>query len=332
MISADIQCLLAGCDGDAQLIETHISWVILTGAYAYKLKKPVQFSFLDFSTIAQRQLYCAQELALNRRLSPTVYLSVLPICQAEGRIGWDVAGEVIDYAVQMRRLDAALEMDRMLAAGRIDAAYMELLARKIADFHLLADVITTPKAASVEAYRADFNDILGQSATIGRALGAEAVRVLEMIVAQSDDFLLRHAAHIAARTEAAWVRDVHGDLHARNIFAYPDPVIFDCIEFNAHLRQIDLLNEVAFFCMELEATGFGELAEVFLAAYLAACPAMPDPRDRALFGWFKAYRANVRAKVAALRAAQAPDDKALAAEMACYLGMIQRYLPEFEAA
>jgi uncharacterized protein len=320
----DIHRLMAGLGGSAQLIETHISWVILWDELAYKIKKPVHFSFLDFSTAEQRRLCCEQELQLNRRLAPTVYLEVVPICLSGDCIGWDVTGEVVDYAVKMRRLDAEMEMDRMLPAGRIDAAYMRVLAAKIADFHLQADVIHTPQAASAAAYQADFNDILGQSETIMKWLGMDAVRELEEVVARSDDFLQRHAAHIAARTEASWVRDVHGDLHAHNIFAYPDPVIFDCIEFNPHFRQIDVLNEVAFFCMDLEVTGYEELANVFLEAYLQRCPAMPTQADRELFNWFKAYRANVRAKVTALRLAQAPAEtcEALVREMGGYLGRI----------
>jgi uncharacterized protein len=328
MNSADIQCLIAGLGGAPQLIETHISWVILVDDWAYKLKKPLQFSFLDFSDMEKRGLYCRKELALNCRLAPTVYLEVVPVYQLGDRISWDDLGadaRVIDHALKMRRLDASMEMDRMLAAGKIDLAYMAVLAAKIAAFHATATVISNPAQGSAESYQADFNDVLGQSTVMADLLGAAAATRLARIVGISDRYLAHHGAHIAARLAGGMVRDVHGDLHAHNIFAYPDPIVFDCIEFNDHFRQIDVLNEVAFCCMDLEATGFDAHAAAFLAAYLQASGAVQDPASALLFLWFKCYRANVRAKVTSLRAVQAGPSAEIKAELARYLDLMERY-------
>jgi uncharacterized protein len=328
MNSADIQCLIAGLEGTPQLIETHISWVILVDDWAYKLKKPLQFSFLDFSDMEKRGLYCRKELELNCRLAPTVYLEVVPVYQSGASISWNDLGVdacVIDHALKMRRLDASMEMDRMLAAGKIGLTYMAVLADKIAAFHATATVISNPAQSSAESYQADFNDILGQSAVIADLLGAAAATRLARIVGISDRYLARHALLIAARLAGGMVRDVHGDLHAHNIFAYPDPIVFDCIEFNDHFRQIDVLNEVAFCCMDLEATGFDAHAAAFLDAYLHASGVVQDAGSTMLFLWFKCYRANVRTKVAALRASQAGPSTEITSELACYLDLMERY-------
>jgi aminoglycoside phosphotransferase family enzyme len=239
--------------------------------------------------------------------------------------------EIVDYALKMRRMDTDLEMDRMLARGQIDAAYLRVLAQKIANFHRTATVVDNPSQSNPASYAADFNDVLQHAATFEAQLGKEAVQRLQAVVAASDFYLETHAAVIRKRLEDGFVRDVHGDLHTRNIFAYPDPVIFDCIEFNDHFRQIDVLNEVAFFCMDLEANGFDELANIFLAAYTTLFPAMRDKGEELLFTWFKCYRANVRAKVNALHAAQHPSDAAARQEMARYLTLMDRYAATLRA-
>ncbi len=335
MTATEIACLVESLPHGTRMVETHISWVILTDEFAYKLKKPVQYSFLDFSDLDKRQLNCQRELELNCRLAPTVYLQVVAVHQMDDIFlladRQAVGGPIVDYALKMRRLDTAMEMDLMLAHGKIDLAYMQVLARCVADFHRTAKVISAPQQSSADGYRSDFNDILGQSAVFEAGLGMDAGARLASVATASDRFLQAHADAIALRGATGLVRDVHGDLHARNIFAYPEPIIFDCIEFNAHFRQIDVLNEVAFFCMDLEATGFEAHADAFLKAYLIAFPAMQGREDRLLFTWFKCYRANVRAKVAALRALQMPGEPSVVAEMQLYLRMMERYAAEFGA-
>jgi aminoglycoside phosphotransferase family enzyme len=319
--------------GTPRLIETHISYVVLTDEFAYKVKKPRKYSFLDFSSVAKRKHYCICELELNSRLAPVVYLAVVPLCMS----GHDIVLRIdkrcprpIDHALKMKRLDASLEMDRMLDKGQIAVEYMTVLATKIAAFHSSATIISNPQQGAAASYRADFNDILGQAHAFAKLEGEHAIVRLKAIVATSDHYLETHDKLITTRLKEGFVRDVHGDLHSRNIFAYPDPVIFDCIEFNDHFRQIDVLNEVAFLCMDLEAMGFDGHAAAFLKAYLALMPVMRDRSERMLFTWFKLYRANVRAKVNALRARQSTSPEEPQAQMLRYLRLMERYAEELE--
>ena len=254
MTPLEINALMTSLEGRPELIETHISFVILAGEFAYKIKKPVKFSFLDFSTLQKREECCRRELQLNRRLASEIYLDVVPVCkngeaffvcEAETEIG-----TAVDYAVKMKRLDANLEMDRMLSKGRINSEYLKVLARKIADFHRGAAVIRATSQSNPSNYKADFEDILVQTPVFERLLGSTAKERLEKVVEASAHYLETHADLIQQRLLDGCIRDLHGDLHSRNIFAYPDPVVFDCIEFNDHFRQFDVFNEVAFLCME----------------------------------------------------------------------------------
>jgi uncharacterized protein len=332
----DIRALMAKMKGRTELVETHISFIVLTRDLVYKIKKPERFSFLDFSTLERRKHFCERELELNRRLAPEMYLGVVPIYR--GRVG-DHSGsgsvseeglsgeaEVVEYALVMKRMDTRMEMDRMLERGAIDGDYLRLLARKIAAFHTRAEVVHAPSQCNSLSYQADFNDILTQEEVFAAHLGHGSVERLHAVVAASDHYLHHHAALISQRLKDGMIRDVHGDLHTRNIFAYPDPVIFDCIEFNDHFRQIDVLNEVAFFCMDLEAMGKFKMAEVFLEGYGAKGE---SEREDLLFVWFKCYRANVRAKVNALRAGQAHALPQAAMEMERYLALMERYAAIF---
>jgi uncharacterized protein len=333
MNQEEIKALMDGMKGKTDLIETHISFVILTRDLVYKIKKPMRYSFLDFSTLERRKFFCARELELNRRLAPEMYLAVVPIHKTEAgfAIGVDLEGAV-EYALQMKRMDGRLEMDRMLERGEIDADYLRLLARKVAAFHAGATVVDAPSQCNSLSYQADFNDILTQADVFGEHLGHGAIERLHAVVAESDYYLQTHAALISKRLKDGFIRDVHGDLHTRNIFAYPEPVIFDCIEFNDHFRQIDVLNEVAFFCMDLEAGGRFKMAEVFLEGYEGEGLGARGKGEELLFVWFKCYRANVRAKVNALWVAQGEGQgergkgQALALqEMERYLGLMEGY-------
>ncbi|MBL0020065.1 MAG: hypothetical protein IPP17_27460 [Bacteroidetes bacterium] len=329
MTPAEIKAWMDTLQGHPELIETHISYVILLDDLVYKLKKPVTFSFLDFSTVENRAFYCRRELELNRRLAPEVYLDVVAICRSANgflvRSADNTEGEVIDYAVKMRRLDANFEMDRALLRGEIKVEYLKVLASKIARFHRDAEVIHKASQSNAANYKADFEDILGQSSVFESLLGNGATLRLTKVAAASNHYLESHQDLIHQRLVDGFVRDVHGDLHTRNIFAYPDPVVFDCIEFNDHFRQIDVLNEVAFLCMDLEANGFPALSATFLEEYVSRMPAMQGRGERLLFVWFKCYRANIRAKVTAIGASQPGDHPAAKQEMALYLRLMEQY-------
>lgn len=299
-----------GPPAPAELVETHISWVILTPEYAFKMKKPVAFGFLDFSTLEKRRFYCAEEVRLNRRLAPDLYLGILPVAPVgkQLHIGATQA-PAVDVAVQMRRLDTALQMDRLLAAGHVKPAQVKHLAAVLAAFHR-AVVLHGAIVYHPGGYWADFAELYRFGADLEKHLGAGVGPKMAHWRATVPNFLERHASRLIERVHDGFWVDGHGDLHTRNIFLTRDgPVVFDCIEFNPHFRQSDILNELAFLCMDLEARDHPELGRAFLNAYTAHWEIFPKAEDRRLFDFFRAYRANVRLKVALLelRQHETPD-------------------------
>ena len=315
-------------------METHISWLLITEWHVFKMKKPVKFSFLDFSTPALREHYCRRELELNRRI-PTggMYMAVVEIQRiGEELFIGDEDGDVVDFAVMMKRQDTSLQMHRLLEQGRVDAAPVKAIACKIAAFHHAAKLIKTPFDAKV--FEETFDDLISVREFVIGHLDHWAYEVIDSSVRISDRFVEDHKAQFQERVDRRLVRDVHGDLHSGNIFLYEDPVIFDCIEFNDAFRQIDLLNEIGFFLMDLDAWDQEELGEVFLGTYLEAFPeVMSTPFDRQLLTYYKLYRANVRAKVMALNATQHEGEKQqkeLVKEAEVYLHLMERYLKDLE--
>jgi hypothetical protein len=310
-----------------RLIETHISWVIITRVYAFKIKKPVQYSFLDFSTLKKRKFYCERELELNKSLAGDMYLDILPIRQLDHHveIGGN-QGTIVDYALRMKRMSIAKQMNILLEKGQVDTNKLYALAEKIAAFHLRAKVINTdPDLREMER---DFNDLSSVKDFVSENLGSEFADMIEHAVARNRKFLKEHGALVKKRAREGYVRECHGDLHSRNIFLYKNPVIFDCIEFNDHFRQIDVLNEIAFFCMDLESFGTDRLSQVFLDTYLRLLPCAQTEEEVTLFIYYKAYRANVRAKVNALRAMSAKNDsekRHKLTETKKYLRLMERY-------
>lgn len=289
--------------GDFELVETHISWLLLGPVHVLKIKKPVQFSFLDFSTLEKRKFYCQEELRLNRRLSPGMYLGVIPIRAFGGKIlTGDTDGEIIDYAVLMRRMDERRQMDLLLKKNQVTSEQMEHLAKQLADFHLSARQIKTP--VELEQMQTDFADILNSRSQLQSLLGAKAVKSIESMTESALTFLEEHAFHLYVRKMQGWTVDGHGDLHSRNIFLLEKPVIFDCIEFGDHFRAVDVLDELAFLCMDLNFHHRSDLEESFMRTYLRYNPCMSGEIDRQLFLYYKLYRANVRLKVESLDAMQ----------------------------
>jgi len=315
---------------NGKLIETHISWVILTKQLAFKIKKKMQYSFLDFSSLYKRKFYCERELLLNRRYSD-IYLDVLPI-KSDGNnlcIGCG-KGEIIDYTVRMKRLQTAKQMNHLLQENRVNKAQINALAKKIADFHQSTDIIYRP--FNKTQAKSEFNDILSIVNWVKVNLGNRYADLIEKAVRNSNLFLNQNEQFIANRVKEGYWRDVHGDLHSKNIFLYKDPVIFDCIEFNDEFRQIDVLNEVAFFCMDLEAFQRSDLSKQFMQTYLGLFPCMKSKIEEKLFSYYKCYRTNVRAKVNTLRAMQSVDkikiDK-FSIEIEKYLKLMDHYNGEF---
>ena len=287
--------------GELALIETHISWVILTGDYAYKVKKPVNFGFLDFSELQQRKRFCEEELRLNRRLAPDIYLSVVSINAAPDGYRINGSGEVVEYAVRMRQFAQDAQLDRMLEQGTLDASQLDAFAERIARFHSTI-AIAGPEvpfgdpAAVWQPVEENFRQIREHApADIDSGL-------LDQLQAWSKQTFQSITAAISKRKQAGFVRECHGDLHLRNM-AWIDgqAVAFDCIEFNPDLRWIDVISEIAFLVMDLHDRAQQRLANRFLNAYLAHTG---DYAGIALLRFYLVYRALVRAKVDALRLSQ----------------------------
>lgn len=297
-------------------IETHISTVLLAGAYAYKIKKPVELGFLDFTTLALRRHFCEEELRLNRRLAPGLYLDVVAIvgsAAAPQVIAADdpSASDAIEFAVKMRRFDQSALLDRMLAGGGLKPHHLDALAEAVAAFHASIACATdggygTPESIAMPM-RQNFEQIRPLLASAGETAELGALEIWSI------------AAHrelvplMEARKRAGYVRECHGDLHLGNITWIDEEIhIFDCIEFNPGLRWIDVINEVAFTVMDLAARGRADWGARFLNGYLEITG---DYASLRLLPYYLVYRAMVRAKVARIRAAQtsgAPQRAALA--------------------
>lgn len=282
----------------ARVIETHISWVLLAGERAYKIKKPLDLGFLDFSTLERRRFCCEEEIRLNRRLAPEIYLDVVPITgtETDAHIGGE--GPVLDWAVRMRAFPADATLDR---EPRLTDVQIDAIADTVARFH--AGIPPAPADSphgSIEAVmypvRENFRQIRGLKP------GPEAVELLDRIEVWSETEGARLHEHFVARKAGGWVRECHGDLHLGNIAWVADhPLIFDCIEFNPGLRYIDVTSEVAFLTMDLMSRGRADLAWRFLNRWLEHTG---DYAGLAALAFYQVYRAMVRAKVAYIRSAQ----------------------------
>lgn len=278
--------------------ETHISHIFLAGDLVYKIKKPVRFSFLDFSSLRKRRHFLQEELRLNRRLAPSVYLGVLPIALDES--GWRLGGwgEPAEYTLVMRRLPEKRMLSFLLETKQATAALMEQLADHLATFHAAAEPF---RAMTPEAHWTSVRAVWDANlADLEPLLTAAADRQgLEMIRSHGAEFLGQNRNLFARRATDGWLRDVHGDLHAEHIcFAQEGIQIFDCVEFNAELRRCDLASEIAFLLMDMSVRGGEPLVRPFMERYLER---LKDPEMTALLPFYQAYRALVRAKVHGLR-------------------------------
>lgn len=311
--------------GDPAQLETHISHVFLAGDYAYKLKKPVDFGFLDFTTPAKRRAACDEELHLNRRLAPDIYLAVVPVCHgAHGyRIaldGCDAGETVAEWAVRMRRMPQDGMLDRLATAGRLELAHMVDIARQLAAFH--ARAARGPEVAKyghLACVRVPVEQNFEQTAPYaGTVVSAERCDRLHHAAA---GFLDRHGEWFEARVRSGSIVDGHGDLHLRNMCLFEGRVvIFDCIEFNPQLRAGDVMSDVAFLAMDLDHRRLPAHGNRFLNEYLERTR---DYAGLLLLDFYQAYRACVRGKVLCFETGLRPQAAAEAAE---YFALAENYL------
>ena len=289
--------------GEIELVETHASWVFLTGEFAYKVKKPVDFGFLDFSSLEKRRHCCNEELRLNRRLAPDLYLEVVPIAGSPQVPEVGGEGRPFEYAVKMRQFDMDCGFDRMAQRGELGAAQVDATAEILARFHANAEVATED---------AGFGSPDKVARPVLQNFEQIAPRIREQAPARVEDFEAlerwsraaseRHAPVFARRLAGGFVRECHGDLHLRNIVWWEGQVMpFDCIEFNPALRWIDVMSELAFLLMDLDDHDLQGLSRRLLNAYLEYSGDFGGLR---LLRFYQVYRAMVRAKVESLRLAQ----------------------------
>ncbi|OEY66519.1 AAA family ATPase [Marinobacter sp. X15-166B] len=278
-----------------QVMETHISWVILTGDYAYKIKKPMDFGFLDFSTLDRRQHFCNEELRLNSRLAGKLYLEVLPITGSPQAPVLGGTGEAFEYAIRMRQFNQQDLFDARQEQGTLSAELVTELARQTALFHqTLTPVAADKPLGTPEAVYAAMQENFDQIRPLLPA--PELAPQLDSLEHWTRTTFERHQALISQRREDGFVRECHGDLHLANITVFDDQVtVFDGIEFNEPFRWIDVINDLAFLLMDLEARREYGHANRVLNTYLEY---RDDFDALALLPLYKAYRALVRAKIA----------------------------------
>lgn len=310
------------------LLETHISWIILAGQAAYKIKKAVNLGFLDFSTLEQRQFYCAEEIRLNRRLAPELYREVVFI---GGTLEHPELGKIpaLEYAVRMQRFPLNRQLDRLLRRNRLLPAHIDAFALCVAQFHLGA-AIAPPESAfgtSVTVMR-DLNECFDSIQPVfDTAVDRDTLVKLREVIQQQ---FAACSTQIDQRHVSGFVRECHGDLHLGNVVLLENrPVPFDAIEFSPALRWIDVMNEIAFTMMDLMHGGREDLAWRFLDAYLVQTG---DYAGIGVLRLYLAYRALVRAKVAAIRAGQ--EEHATSARQQCreYLLLAKHCMHRSQAA
>lgn len=301
-----------------ELVTTHISWVLLAGDYAYKIKRPVRYPFIDLTSLERRRFFCEEELRLNRRFAPELYVEVCKVVARDGLARMEASDSeapdsahdgqaILDYAVRMRRFSRAEELDRLLEGHRIEPQELEAFGRGLAQMHArLAVAPASSPWGKPEDVQAQLLRNLLECADAAAVFGSQ-----HRVLALRDPLQARLAAAaswMAARRSNGRIRECHGDLHSRNIARVGGRLLaFDCLEYEPALRWIDTADEIAFLTGDLKARGRPLHAQAFRGGYLTGSG---DYHACRLFALYEAHRALVRAKIAALSAAQGGDEGA----------------------
>ena len=331
--------LPASYDGQTEKVEflqTHISNLFLTDTHVYKLKKPLKFSFLDFSVLWKRKLYCERELRLNKRLCPEIYLSVLPVTidknnnvkigstgEADAKIA-NPDSYVLDYAVKMLRIPENRKMNYLLESGDITVEIIEQIAKILSGFHSKADVIRNKNYGSAKVW-SDIKDLESVKDTVEKEIGAEYAQKINGILEKCGSFIEENRNLFEKRVAKGRVKRCHGDVHSENIFLTDKIHIFDTIEFNEEFARIDVASEIAFMAMDLDFHNEKKFSKFFVDKYVEYSG---DTELLKLLPLYKCYRSNVRAKVAALQLMQnLPPEEAENQREKCrkYLELTEEY-------
>ncbi len=289
-----------------ELVQTQMSILLLTGDYVYKVKKPVDLGYLDYTTLEKRHYFCHQELELNRRLCPDVYLAVVPIVEEGDGLRVEGQGRATEYAVKMKQLPSDRMLDALLVQSSVNGEMIEGVAEKLARFH---------KAAGTDSRIASFGDLdvvrhncaenFSQTEKyIGMSVTAGEYRTIQ---SYTDSFINSNAGLFHKRAEEGKIRDCHGDLHAAHVCFTDEICIYDCIEFNDRFRYADVASEIAFLAMDLDRYGQASLSRHLVDTYVGLTG---DDELMNLLDFYKCYRAYVRGKVESFKL----DDPGIHAE------------------
>lgn len=276
-----------------RLIQTHTSWVFIAGGFAYKVKKPVNFGFLDYTTLSARRFFCSEELRLNRLISPEIYLDVLPITDERGRLKIGGEGQVIDYCVKMKALPQSAIMTERLKKGEVSFEQVDEMARIVARFHQDAERgKDISRYGTSEIIKLNWDENFAQTIEfVGKTITRQAFLEIKGIV---ERFIAKNREVFRQRRQNGFVRRCHGDLHSKNTFLLDKVYIFDCIEFNPRFSCSDVASEVAFMAMDLDYHQQQGLANFFVERYFVYTG---DEGCLGLLNFYKCYRAYVRGKV-----------------------------------
>ena len=313
---------------EVQLIQTHISYVLIAGQFVYKYKKPMNFGFLDFSTLEKRGHYCLQEITLNRRLCPEIYLERVAVASSPEGYELNGGGEIVEYGVKMRRLEEERMMGRVLAAGNLTTDHLDQIVDTLVPFYESAEVNDEIRSyGRSETVAVNVVENFDQTETYvdGPALGRDQ---FEQIKAYALDVLAQEN-RFDKRIEDERIRDCHGDLYSANICLSDKVYVFDCIEFNDRFRYSDVAGDIGFLAMDLDFHGLDQLADYFVRRYVERSG------DRGLvdlIAFYKCYRAYVRGKINLFTAADTGlDDQTRSdctAQAKRYFELAQRYARE----
>lgn len=308
--------------GKIELKQTHISFVFLTKNFVYKVKKAVDFGFLDYSTLDKRRVFCEKELILNRRLCGDMYLEVVAVTKSDViRVGDE--GEIVEYAVKMRRIPEDRIMTRLLEGGKVDRRLVDKMAKIIAEFHK-----KTSKSAgdlgSLKSVETNWRENFEQTEDfVGRTISRES---FELIRGKVDAFMEENRALFAERVADGRVRECHGDIHSGNIFIADRIYVFDAIEFNERFSNCDVASEVAFLAMDLDFKGRSDLSSFFVEKYVKYSG---DKELQKLLAFYKCYRAYVRGKVTGFKlndpSVDDTEKDACKKEASAYFELASRY-------